>query len=227
MPRGKQSKGKCAYCGQEMIKSRIVKHLATCPQRQELINKAEHKKAGNETLYHLRVQDAWRSEFWLDLEMRESATLRDLDDYLRAIWLECCGHMSQFSIGGWRGEEIPKRSIADKIFRQGLELTHIYDFGTSSETLIRVVGLREGKPTTSHPIALMARNVMPAAKCIECGEAATSLCNECLIEEERWGTLCDKHAQTHPHENYGEPIPLVNSPRLGMCGYEGPAEPPY
>ena len=27
----------------------------------------------------------------------------------------------------------------------------------------------------------------------------------------------------HPHDQYGEPIPLVNSPRLGMCGYDGPA----
>ena len=26
---------------------------------------------------------------------------------------------------------------------------------------------------------------------------------------------------------YGDPISLVNSPRLGMCGYDGPAEPPY
>jgi hypothetical protein len=50
---------------------------------------------------------------------------------------------------------------------------------------------------------------------------------ECLIEEEVWGVLCSKHAKTHPHSDYGDPIPLVNSPRLGMCGYEGPAEPPY
>ncbi|WP_127011414.1 hypothetical protein ACF3DV_03465 [Chlorogloeopsis fritschii PCC 9212] len=28
-------------------------------------------------------------------------------------------------------------------------------------------------------------------------------------------------------DNYGEPIPLVNSPRLSLCGYDGPAEPPY
>jgi hypothetical protein len=41
------------------------------------------------------------------------------------------------------------------------------------------------------------------------------------------GTLCDAHAATHPHEDYGEPLALVNSPRSGMCGYEGPADPPY
>ena len=35
-----------------------------------------------------------------DLEMRGSATLAKLDDYLRAIWLECCGYLSGFTIGG-------------------------------------------------------------------------------------------------------------------------------
>jgi hypothetical protein len=33
--------------------------------------------------------------------------------------------------------------------------------------------------------------------------------------------------EEHPHESYGEPTLLVNSPRVGLCGYEGPAEPPY
>jgi hypothetical protein len=39
--------------------------------------------------------------------------------------------------------------------------------------------------------------------------------------------LCDEHVKNHPHDEYGDPLPLVNSPRLGMCGYDGPAEPPY
>jgi len=227
MPRGKQSKGTCTYCGTEIAKGGVTRHLSACPQRQMAIEEAGRKKAESETLYHLRVQDAGRSEFWLDLEMRGSRTLTDLDSYLRGIWLECCGHLSQFSVGGWGGEGIPKKRRADEVFQQGIELTHIYDFGTSSVTLIRVVGTREGQPTTRRPIALMARNLMPEAQCIECGKPAAWLCMECLIEEGVWGTLCDEHAQSHPHDNYGEPIRLVNSPRLGMCGYVGPAEPPY
>jgi len=227
MPRGKQSKGTCSYCGEEIAKSGVTKYLSACPKRQAIIEKAEEKKAASESLYHLRVQDMWRSEFWLDLEMSGSRTLEDLDAYLRAIWLECCGHLSQFSVGGWRGKEIPKNRRIGEIFQREVELTHIYDFGTSSETLIKSAGTREGKPTTSHPIALMARNLLPEARCIECQQPAAWLCMECLTEEDTWGTLCDKHAPTHAHENYGEPIPLVNSPRLGMCGYDGPGEPPY
>jgi hypothetical protein len=74
---------------------------------------------------------------------------------------------------------------------------------------------------------LMARNLQPEASCIECQEPATYLCLECIIEDQVWGTLCDRHVKTHPHEDYEDPIPLVNSPRLGMCGYTGPADPPY
>jgi hypothetical protein len=227
MPQRKQSKGTCAYCGKEMAKGGVTKHLAACPQRQAAIAKAEQKKATNEMLYHLRVQDAFHGEFWLNLEMRGAKTLQDLDAYLRAIWLECCGHMSQFSLESGLAQQIGMRRKISDVFQTSDELTHIYDFGTSSETLVKLVDVREGKPTTSRPIALMARNNMPEAQCIECGQRATHLCTECLIEEDTWGTLCDQHTSTHPHDDYGEPIPLVNSPRLGMCGYDGPAEPPY
>lgn len=226
MSRKGQSNGTCAYCGQEVTKGGIAKHLAACAQHQVAIEKADRKKVVSETLYHLRIQDAGSSEFWLDLEVRGASTLEDLDSYLRAIWLECCGHMSQFSVGGWRGQPISKKRKVDEVFQPGVELTHIYDFGTSSETLIRVIGTREGKPTTARKIALMARNIMPQAVCIECERPAAWLCNECVIEDEVWGTLCDTHVREHPHDNYGEPIRLVNSPRLGMCGYTGPAEPP-
>jgi hypothetical protein len=188
---------------------------------------AAQSKCAAETLYHLRAQDAWNGDFWIDLEVRGSATLKDIDAYLRGIWLECCGHLSQFSVGGWSGREIAKQRRVDAVFRGDIELTHIYDFGTSSETRIKAMGQRSGVPISARPMALMARNLMPETICIECDQPATHLCMECLIEEETQGTLCEKHAQNHPHEDYGEPIALVNSPRLGMCGYYGPAEPPY
>jgi hypothetical protein len=203
------------------------KHLAACPKRQERIAAAEQTKRRPENLYHLRVQDLASNAFWLDLEVRGSATLKDIDTYLRGIWLECCGHLSQFSVGGWGGREIGKQRRVDAVFQSAMELTHIYDFGSSSETLIKLVGRREGIPITDRPIALLARNLMPEAVCIECGQPAAYLCMECLIEENEWGVLCETHAQSHPHEEYGEPMPLVNSPRVGMCGYSGPAEPPY
>jgi hypothetical protein len=175
----------------------------------------------------LRVQDAVDKDFWLDLEMVGSAKLGKLDDYLRAIWLECCGHLSQFTIGGWHGIELEMSDKADAVFEPGLVLRHLYDFGTTSETDVKVVEARQGQPATRHPIVLLARNIMPEALCQECGQPAGWVCIECLYEEDKSGYMCTAHAEAHPHENYGEPMPLFNSPRTGMCGYEGPAEPPY
>lgn len=226
MPRGKSSRGTCVYCGQIVTKQSITKHLATCAQRQAALT-AANQKGETETLYQLRIQALGLNEFWLNLEMRGNATLKDLDAYLRAIWLECCGHLSRFSVGGWSGDEIPLKRKAAETFAHADELVHIYDFGTSSETLIKVLGTRQGAPTTKRPIALLARNLMPEAVCMECQQPATWLCMECIIEENVEGTLCDEHAETHPHDNYGEPMPLVNSPRVGLCGYTGPADPPY
>ena len=227
MPRGKQSRGQCAFCGYETTKGSMSKHLAACPKRQAQMVGAAQTGRKAEPLYYLRMQDAYDSQFWLDLEVRGSASLKDIDAYLRAIWLECCGHLSQFSIGGWQGQEIAKSRRVDAIFQRDVELTHIYDFGTSSETRIKALGQRIGEPISTRPMVLMARNVRPETACIECGRQASHLCMECLIEDQTLGTLCTQHAQNHPHQDYGEPIELVNSPRLGMCGYTGPAEPPY
>jgi hypothetical protein len=204
----------------------MSKHLAACPGRTDLTAQADQSAGKAEPLWHLRVQDAYAKEFWLDLEVRGSSTLNKLDAYLRAIWLECCDHMSQFSVGGWQGQEIAMRRRIDDVFAPDVELTHIYDFGTSSYTLVKALGMRVGVPLTKHPIYLMARNLMPETVCAECGAPATYLCIECMYEEIPC-TLCEEHTRTHPHDNYGEPVALVNSPRLGLCGYEGPADPPY
>src|SRR3954463_11025101 len=125
MPRGAQSRGQCAFCGYETTKGSMSKHLATCPQRKAQMFSAEQVRHSPEPLYHLRVQDAYASAFWLDLEVRGSAKLSDIDAYLRAIWLECCGHLSQFSIGGWSGSENGKPRRVDAFFGHGSELTHI------------------------------------------------------------------------------------------------------
>ena len=173
MARRKQSRGICQFCGHETVKGNMGRHLATCPKRQAEMGSAAETKRKTEGLYHLRVQDAYAGDFWLDLEVRGSASLSDIDSYLRAIWLECCGHLSQFSVGGWRGDEIGKRRKVNAVFLPDMEVTHIYDFGTSSETLLRMVGLREGTPLTARPIFLMARNIMPEMACLVCGQPAT------------------------------------------------------
>jgi hypothetical protein len=135
--------------------------------------------------------------------------------------------MSQFSYGGWGGVELKQSDTIAKAFQHGESVTHIYDFGTESVTLIKATSHREGKPLGKHPVTLLVRNVAPVFLCQECQQPANWLCMECVYEDEVEGMLCDQHAENHPHDNYGEPMRVVNSPRMGLCGYQGPAEPPY
>ena len=224
----RQPRGKCGYCERDFSAGGMIRHLSACPRRKETVAEVDGKRGRSAKLYHLRAQDEWRKDFWLDLEVRGSTTLEDLDYYLGHIWLECCGHLSMFSRDRWMDDEISKGRMVADVFKPGLEITHIYDFGDSSHTLIKYVAVRDGKPTNPrHPIALMSRNNEPDFDCISCDERALWLCVECIYESNVEGTLCQQHSDEHPHEDYGDPLPLVNSPRMGMCGYDGPAEPPY
>ncbi len=204
-------------------------HLRACPHPMNAIAEAGNVRANSTELYHLRILDYYDGDFWLHLEVNGLATLNDLDHYLRAIWLECCGHLSLFSVAGWGTDEIPSELTVGQVFSPGLELTHIYDFGTSNYTLIKALDIRDGKPTTPNPVALMARNNPPERRCTDCGQPASMLCIECNYDYALPGTLCDEHAESHPHEDYGDPLPLpiANSPRVGSCGYDDPGEPPY
>jgi hypothetical protein len=212
-----------------MPKSAAARHFAACKKLVAQIAKADAGNGKAEAILQLRIQPFGSTPFWLDLEMRASATLKHLDSYLRAIWLECCGHMSHFAIGGWSGEQLPMSRQVGQVLRTGVTLTHLYDYGTMSTTLVKCAGVRQGKPLTRHPITLLGRNCAPAYTCAECEKPAAYLCIECLIEDQAWVTFCSEHARKHAraHYNYGEPVALMNSPRLGMCGYVGPAVPPY
>ena len=234
MVRAKATRGSCVYCGKEYTRWGMTKHLQSCPQRTAQTEQAAG--AGKALpIFHLLVQDAYGGDFWLHLEMPGKTTLQALDEYLRAIWLECCGHLSAFEIEGARYaekirgfESLPGEKSwgvrVGSIFRPGVQGSHIYDFGSTTELVFEVVAERQGV-WPGRPIALMARNAPLDLKCGVCGKAAEWICTDCMYEADDW-FFCEEHLMEHEHED--EPaLPVVNSPRMGTCGYQGPAEPPY
>ena len=132
---------------------------------------------------------------------------KPLDRFLREIWLECCGHMSAFRQEGHQLEM--GRKIRD-IFIPGMELTHEYDFGDTTKLSIKVLSESEG-PMKKKPIEILARNEPLEIQCDEYGQAlAVEICSECQWDGEGW--LCESCAEEMR-------LPVVNSPRAGLCGY--------
>ena len=185
MARKKQSRGECAFCHQEYTRAGMSKHLAACAERQAVIAEANTGRGKKQPLYHLLVQGTYAPDYWLHLEVPGQSTLEQLDEYLRAIWLECCGHLSQFKIGddyftdpryadgmfAYR----PMMVKAQQVLAKGLKFEHEYDFGSTTYLALRVVDERQGKPVTSRPVALMARNREPEYPCDLCDRPAVEV----------------------------------------------------
>jgi hypothetical protein len=170
------------------------------------------------------------SPYWLHLDASSQATLDDLDRFLRDIWLECCGHLSVFQLGdrSFSGSSLFSSPFDDdghdestairlgKLLSPGQKLSYEYDFGSTTSLEIRVLAEREG--AVAEPIAVLARNNPLVTVCVGCGQAATMSCIECAYEDA--ASLCDACATVHV---CGEEmlLPIVNSPRNGICGYTG------
>lgn len=211
------SPGTCALCRVELPKARMGKHLASCAP-----------KTGSASWLHLVAEGRGAPEYWLHLMVQPRATLRDLDAFLRHTWLECCGHMSEFVIGGRRywssgsrefgaPETFSMSASLGEVLRPAVRFTHVYDFGTSTELRLRVLPDLVAAPA-KRKVTLLARNNALTYACAVCGAPATLVCPECAWE--RAASLCRRCGRGH---ECGEEmlLPLVNSPRVGQCGYTG------
>lgn len=165
-----------------------------------------------------------------------------LDGFLRGIWLECCDHLSQFIINGvsyvsltdedWEPfspDELLEDELGDQpmsiplgtVLWEGANFTHEYDFGSTTEINLKVhsVFFAQFDPDE---VVLLARNNPPEILCQRCGKPARWVCPFCIWSgEEAW--LCKKCVRKHKcEEDYF--LPVVNSPRVGVCGYTGEAD---
>ncbi len=223
------SKGTCEFCKGVFGKRAMATHLAKCAARQAADELAIGKRRAKPTrTFRLLVEGRYAKEYWLHVAARADATLVDLDQFLRAIWLECCGHMSRFSIVGqdygrppihdWDINEASMNRKLGEVLAPQTTFTHEYDYGSTTELTLKVIAEQEG--VCSLPVQLLARNEPPLIPCFKCGKPAAQLCMECYDET---GVLCAEHASEHGHDEEMY-LPVVNSPRVGTCGYTGPTQ---
>ncbi|HHV11209.1 MAG TPA: plasmid pRiA4b ORF-3 family protein [Clostridiales bacterium] len=225
---GKQSKGKCRFCGKEYTKASMMKHVSSCLECIKELEQNENEKTCG--YFGLVITGKHDKSYWLITEFREDATLKDVDQFLRDIWLECCGHLSSFEILGITYDRDPDpfddwghpvKSMNCKlksVIKKGMTFEYEYDFGSSTDLVISVFGYRGGKWKKDR-FTILSRNNPISYICDECGEKpATAVCAQCIYEG--MGMLCDDCQKDH---ECGEELllPVCNSPRVGVCGYEG------
>lgn len=239
------SRGKCRCCGQLFDKSRMSTHLKACVKRA---GKTASPSTRGARSFHLLVEARYNPYYWLHLEVPTTITFGRLDQVFRDIWLECCGHMSAFRFPRPRVPfrasgnfaqllaAAPAHSFEDEMddeqrlmsvqlgkrLQPGMKLEYEYDFGSTTALSLRVLEEQPGS-LPKPKIRLLARNEPPEIRCSACGKPATTICTECECQGD--GALCKACAADH---ECGEEmfLPIVNSPRIGVCGYCGPSVEP-
>jgi hypothetical protein len=204
-----------------LSKRQILRHLSKC---------AYFEGKNVAAVVQIRV-DAPGTPFWLDVDIKTNSTLRQLDDFLRNIWLECCGHLSSFEIGHRRyvvimsddffGPEPDERSMNTRLSASlppvGSLFSYEYDFGSTTYLRLKIVAHRQA-PSRRESVRLLARNDDPVWPCAVCQQPASALCAYCINADDAF--FCEAHVEDH---DCGEEamLPVVNSPRMGVCGYTG------
>ena len=204
--------GVCQSCGARKGKGAMFAHLQDCL--------SVHVGAGSsgkpEALLLLRAQASGLPAFWLDMAVKREGKLKDVDRFLRRIWLECCGHMSEFSSVTHR--KVSMNTKVSEAVGSVDRLGYVYDFGSSTELVVSLLGGINA--SSKGAVRLAARNEPPTWPCDVCGKAATAVCTQCLYEGK--GFCCAGHASSHDCDE-DMLLPVVNSPRMGVCGYTGEA----
>lgn len=213
-------RGKCYNCKKEFGKTAVKRHLMKCNNLGE----------GNTNYFMLKIEGYYDKDYWIYVQIKEAATLKDLDSFLRDIWLECCGHLSAFEIDHVYYEDnieddsfgLFRRDIRDMgkiklkdILNVGLVFKHEYDFGSATTLKLTVVEKFKGLDTANN-ITLLARNNMAQYKCTKCGEKATYVGVEYGYGS--YSFFCDKCIKDYDDMYI---YPITNSPRMGVCGYCG------
>lgn len=231
--------GKCIYCSHAFAGSLMGRHLRSCAERERYLMSgipgiADRKgNAGDESktrdrVFLIKASSLYAPQYWLFLEANARCRLTDVDSFLRGIWLECCGHLSHFVIGDEEYESYPDPDFgSDKdmrvalasVLEPGMTVDYEYDYGSTTELVLKVVEARPGKLKRG-PVVLAARNDPIHYECVSCKKApATDICSMCTCEGPE-DTFC---ASCLKHHRCGEDmaLPIVNSPRTGVCGYIG------
>lgn len=208
-PLARTNSGTCELCKRQASKAQMTRHVASCAPNHDV-------QGPRTSLLQLWIDAGGDPRYWLYAEGRFDATLQHLDAFLHRVWLECCDHMSAFRIGP---HELAMRTkIGLALERAGGKFTYDYDFGSTTTLRGQVLSSRDGSPG-QRAVRLLARNDPLSWTCEKCSQPATIVSPLCI--DSGPSLFCDEHARQHPCAEEQVYLPVVNSPRMGVCGYTG------
>jgi hypothetical protein len=165
---------------------------------------------------HVEVE---AGEMFLHLLAKGDAPMKIIDGFLRDIWLECCGHLSGF---GHKNFKIKMKDLVEDVFQPKIKIYHDYDYGTTTRVFLNAK--KQYQLNLKERIILLSRNEPLKIMCTSCKKKpAVNICTVCCYKEMAFycKKCSEKHAETcEDFADYAE-MPVVNSPRMGECGYAG------
>jgi len=244
-----KSEGKCLFCNKTFTKAGISRHVAThLKEKSEteksgnsFLLKVETTKRWSSSPYFLslwvdgeatmKTIDKFLRDIWLECCGHMSAfrnpkiqhkrgkvlSMTDVFDYLERRSSVKNKKMMESSTG-----EVPMVRKAKDALYSGLVLEYDYDFGSTTKLDITVIG--EYQIKADKKVVLVSRNEPLQIVCAICKKVpATQICTICMYNEH--AEFCERCAPKHAKkcadfEDYAS-MPVVNSPRMGVCGYVG------
>jgi hypothetical protein len=243
-----KSEGKCLFCDKTYTKTTINRHLQTHLRQKVQKNKSgqsylikveQHPKWSVEPYFislwvdgcaTMEDIDVFLRRIWLECCGHLSSFTDPRNRRRSNMWTFFEGET--LLIQGKRKayekfleEEtgrIPMSRKVNEVFSKGLKLDYEYDAGSPIELLLLV--MEEYPARADENIVLLSRNEPLELWCDTCKtEPATQFCIVHDWNEDR--IFCDKCAKKHAkkcvHFNDYAAMPVVNSPRMGVCGYSG------
>jgi hypothetical protein len=213
----RSSPGTCLLCRTRIGRIAMPRHSLECLRTSDW-------PVSDKPSYIIQIEGMHTKMFWMLVLARHNAELSELDCLLRDVWVECCEHLSAFTIYGERfsssndDDESDFSVPLDQVIEPGSTFTYEYDFGSTTKLKLSVIGQTTVEPRRG-PLCLIARNNRPEIPCHLCGETGEYLvtnwpdspyqiiiCRDCL----------KKKAKDVEPEFV---LVLPNSPRGGVCGY--------
>ena len=109
-PKIKKTNGTCSLCNNSFSKTKMKAHLESCKQKQAA---PSDKQALTKKAFLILAEGSFLHEYWIYFEVPANAYLKRIDEFLRDTWVECCGHLSAFTINGEMYQSEPNEFFDD------------------------------------------------------------------------------------------------------------------